>query len=826
MKIRLLHLAALTGFALGQPLYDVLGQNGEFFVAHRVDRLDILLLIAWFSILVPVVLWALVAAGQRVHRRVGDALMLLAVGALTMVIVLPPAGNGAVTDATELVTVSALHGVLAALLYARFAGVRQFLTLLSPAAIVFPVVFLAQPEMRPFVHPAAATATPPAVVSGKTPVVFVIFDQLPLTSLLDGTGAIDSKAFPAFGSLAADGVWYRNATTVADFTGWAVPAILTGSYPGYHHVPTVADYPHNLFTALGGPYRIESTEPITHLCPDALCPEEREPRSERQVSMLSDLWVVYQQIVLPDELTEDLPRVTDNWRDFARTRNWQQRWVTARDEDRLEPMRALIDSISATDPQPTLYFTHILLPHEPYIYLPDGRHAASGGDSIGLQAKGRWSTDPWFSTQTYRWHLEQLGCADFLLGGLIDRLKHEGLYDRALIVVTSDHGVSFRPGMPMKGFSSNTIPDIVPVPLIIKPPQYAGVHVSDRNVQSIDILPTIADILHAKLPFQTEGVSILGGAPPAPGKKMYYGGAARTADLPPSLHDAVMEGAARKKALFGDSSPANMWLPAAAPFRELIGQRVEDLDVGTDSDLRVQLDAPWRYAKVDLKDPLIPARVEGRVRGRGAATSQTLAVAVNGTLAGTTKSAGNPLPSAGEWAALTNPSLFKSGANAIDVYEVGDEHGHAVLHPALRSSRRPSDLNLVHGEAYYNWNVRDTGMYGREPFGQGALRWTNGDASFTMDNAQASRAARLHVTLARMTRARTPLTLTVNGCTVFDGVLPGGEWDRTLSLTSCPAATFQHPTVTIGIKSGKIVAAPPDNRVLGVPLVMVQFGQF
>ena len=214
MKIRLLHLAALTGFALGQPLYDVLGQSGEFFVAHRVDRLDILLLILWLSALVPLVLWGLVAAGFRVHRRAGDALMLLAVAALTMIIVLPPAGNGGVKDATEILIVCALHGVVAAILYARVSAVRQFLTLLSPAAIVFPVVFLGQPEIRPFVRPAAAVATPPARIAGDTPVVVVIFDQLPLTSLLDGTGAIDAKAFPAFASLASDGIWFRNATTV------------------------------------------------------------------------------------------------------------------------------------------------------------------------------------------------------------------------------------------------------------------------------------------------------------------------------------------------------------------------------------------------------------------------------------------------------------------------------------------------------------------------------------------------------------------------------------------------------------------------------------
>ena len=287
-----------------------------------------------------------------------------------------------------------------------------------------------------------------------------------------------------------------------------------------------------------------------------------------------------------------------------------------------------------------------------------------------------------------------------------------------------------------------------------------------------------------------------------------------------------MEGAARKKALFGDSSPANLWLPAATPFKDLVGQRVEDLDIGDDSSLRLQLDEPWRYAKVNVKDALIPARVEGRVRGRASGESHIFAVAVNGTLAATTKSAADPLPAAGEWAALTDPALFKNGANAIDVYELTNENGNPVLHPGLQSSGRPADLNLIHGEAYYNWKIQDTGLYAREPFGERALRWTNGDASFTMEAGPASRASRLHVVLAKMTRAGTPLTLTVNGCTVFNGVLPGGAWDRTFALSGCSAEAFAKKSVLIGITSGKIVATPPDNRVLGVPLVMVQFGEF
>ena len=53
----------------------------------------------------------------------------------------------------------------------------------------------------------------------------VIFDELPLTSLMDEKRQIDPVRYPNFAALADDGYWFRNATTVTDYTVQAVPAI-------------------------------------------------------------------------------------------------------------------------------------------------------------------------------------------------------------------------------------------------------------------------------------------------------------------------------------------------------------------------------------------------------------------------------------------------------------------------------------------------------------------------------------------------------------------------------------------------------------------------
>jgi hypothetical protein len=823
MKRRLLHISTLAGFALAQPLYDVLRRSGEFFVAHRADTGDILLLVLWLSAAVPLLLGLLVWGVGRVTARAADGLTIALVGLFVALIVLPLVASIAGVSAPEALAVSFLHGVLGGLVYWKYAPVREFMTILSPAALVFPLVFLLHPSMRRFAFPADASTDAAAAIPGDTPVVFVVFDQLPLPSILDAHGDIDARHFPGFTALASDAIWYRNATATADFTSFAIPALLSGSYPERRRLPITSDYPHNLFTAFGSRYRIEALESVTDLCPDRFCPEPIEPRWARQVSMLSDISVVYARIVLPEELKSGLPRLTDDWRDFVHRNDWFGRWLTARDQDRRVPIGRFIEGIAAGDPQPTLYFAHVLLPHEPYVYLPDGRRFSTPDDMIGLDRKGTWAEDPWYALQTYRRHLLQVGYVDSLVSKLIAQLKREGLYDRALIVVTSDHGVSFTPGQPMKGLRHATAGEMAAVPLIIKPPHHTGREVSDRNVQAVDVMATLSDLLHAPLPFATAGVSAVGQAPPALEKRVYFADATQTMHLPASLWELVLAAAGRKAELFDGSGHANVWLPKAAPFRALHNQPVAGGAIGTTSDLRLELFDAWRYSQEDSTDDFVPALVAGRISGAAAVSAVPLAIAVNGIIATTTKSVPAPLPSAGAWAALVRPALFRPGINTIDVYEITTHGDRVVLRPALHSSVRPPRLNLILGEAR-NWDVTLSGFYDREPLGDRVFRWTNGDAEVRL-REQPDPQAVLRIVVANLATPQTPLTIAVNECRLFSGTVDTGAWDRSFPLSACSPQLLRGRDVRIRITSGHSTPRPGEPRALGVAIVMVELGR-
>ena len=89
--------------------------------------------------------------------------------------------------------------------------------------------------------------------------------------------------------------------------------------------------------------------------------------------------------------------------------------------------------------------------------------------------------------------------ADRWLGRLIDALRQQGVYDRTILVVTSDHGEEF--GDHTREFwydmhGHSTYEEVIHVPLLIKlPGGYAGGTRVPTVVETVDVMPTILDVL-------------------------------------------------------------------------------------------------------------------------------------------------------------------------------------------------------------------------------------------------------------------------------------------------------------------------------------------
>ena len=366
-----LHLLVLWSFAVAQPLFDLLGKNGEFFAARGSTRWDAIVFAVVLLFVPPAILLGLEYLFGRSLRWVVHAVFVAGLVALFVL----QAIRGSSAPGWLLVAVAVAFGAGAAELYLRAGAARLALTVLAPAPLLFLALFLFHSDVSRL-----SLSTETAQAAGErahAPIVLVAFDELPVNSLLDAHGRIDAVRFPNFARLARGSTWFEHTTTVGEGTTHAVPAILTGRFPKAGEFPVYTDHRQNLFTLFGGATQLHVADQETHLCPPSLCPNLEGSLGHRTASLAEDTGVVYLHELLPDDLTGGIPSIANGWGNFLQDASGHN------DPGRIDPafLRSLRPQAS-----PSLWYLHLLLPHSPWTYLPSG-------ERYDVRAAPGWGSD-------------------------------------------------------------------------------------------------------------------------------------------------------------------------------------------------------------------------------------------------------------------------------------------------------------------------------------------------------------------------------------------------------------------------------------------------
>ena len=829
-----LRIAGLWAIAVVQPLFDLLGDNPEFFVAHRAGAAEVLAVTLALALIAPSLLTGLVWLAGLAGERARTMTVGLVVGGLGCLLAMQLGVRAGATNSRLAIPIAIALGAMVACVHHRLAVVRTFLSVLSLATLVTPVLFFLKPGIGRLFVGGAGSASNLATHASRgshvtTPVVLVVLDEVPLLSLLDADGQIDRRHYPNFAALAGDGVWYRDATTVHDYTRWAVPSIVTGRYPIPSALPSAVDHPDTLFTLLSRTHRMEVSEPVTDLCPQALCPREAERSiGARLLAITRDLRAIYLRIVLTDDLARSVPDLDGRWAGFGTSDDGvgetavevtsdayqahRDRWRRNMDAERVAPVRQFIERLGADGPRPALYFLHALISHYPFDRLPNGKQNATMA-VLPVRLGKRWPAQPWAVAQQYQRHLLQMGFVDGLLGDLVGRLKQVGLYDEALFVVTADHGMSFTAGEPQRDLTSVNAVEIMRVPLIVKYPSRLEVtaHVSDANVETVDVLPTIADVLGIDVPWPIDGASLLDPARPArPVKAMFMEETGSRRDFALDCLD-LGPGLRRKLDLFGDAT-RNIHRALRVPaFDDLIGRAVSEVRVAEGGG-RAEILQAWHYGGVDPADSAAVFDVAGRFAVPRPDTF--VAVAINGTIEAVTRTwEANPRG----WLATPRFDVWRLGSNVIDVFVVDRDDAGVMLRRAFVKKPRPADLNLVSLAAATEWGVRQSGFYALEgPVEGEQFRWTRGRAGLSNLFSDTPPRA-LAIGPIRVPGGRPKvLKIEANKCLLFEGPVHHG-WSSTLSLERCsrPGESLTLRFTTDAPRSEK------DRRRLGIAVSKV-----
>ena len=822
-RLEALHVFALWSLAVVQPVFDVLSANAEFFVAHDARPADLVVFVLLLCGLVPIVCLLTIEAASRLGPRARSRATGMVLAALCGVIALQVIARTTSIDAGPGMTIALAAGVVVALAYHRLPALRLFATLLTPAIVVVPVVFVLQPGVRSLLR--ADEVEPWDVAFESTPpVVMVVFDQLPLATLMGRDGQIEPALYPSFASLSRTAHWFRNATAVAGTTEVAVPALLTGVRPREGQLPVVADHPGNLFTLLGSRYRSEAVEPITRLCPETLCVRRRPSTLSWFWSVLPDLTVVYLHIVLPEDLTARLPPVTQNWKDFVVTDTALNRWLASRSSGRPQGVIDFVDSIQPVEDgeRPPLHFLHVLLPHEPWVYLPTGQRYSALPVAAGLDRDNRWSTDEMAVLRNYQRHLLQVRFADRLLGQILDRLREVGLFEESLIVVAADHGASFLPGVPFRRPRLSSFAEIGGVPLFIKTPGQRAGRVSNANVETVDVVPTIAGVLGTQVPWRSDGVDVLASNVEFRADKRYfYTDDAEPLTAPADLTRQLGAVVTRKFARF--HNPTGFDQPLLGLHDDLVGQTVDQLDVRTASPVAIVVDFPVVFTDANPTGDFVPAHVTGAILDRDDIRDRpVLAVALNGIVAAITQPyeeqvAGRP----DAWEVIVDPGLLVAGANKVVIYTVHQEgDDEPVLRPAYRSDVAGNLVaeNLIMNQAGPVFGVATSGFYDIEWMGQRPFRWTTDEAVVQVPIDPAAPLTELVIEVLMTGPVQKRLTVSVDDCHLTTEEI-FGAWRQALPLTGC---RLDRDVMDVRLEAEVRMASPTDTRDLGVAVGRVE----
>ncbi len=291
---------------------------------------------------------------------------------------------------------------------------------------------------------------------------------------------------PYIDSLAAAGVLFEQAITPTAFTLPSHSSILTGLYPPFHGV------------RLNGGAALASVH--TTLA-EELYDSGYRTGAFIGAFVLDGRWGLEQGF---EQYDDDFPMAPDQRLDLAGVQRPANLVVDAALEWLEEPSE-----------RPFFAWVHLYDPHTPYEppepyrsrFAPEGSHNSAAGDSTATDTQERRLRE-WIDEQNALYDGE-IAFADSQIGRLLGWLGDHGLAEDTVVVVVGDHGEALGShGETEHGYFVYDY--AVHVPFVIRLPEsdVRGSRVQ-QQVRTIDILPTVLDLVGVEPPAQVQGESLV-----------------------------------------------------------------------------------------------------------------------------------------------------------------------------------------------------------------------------------------------------------------------------------------------------------------------------
>lgn len=161
--------------------------------------------------------------------------------------------------------------------------------------------------------------------------------------------------------------------------------------------------------------------------------------------------------------------------------------------------KTLFEELDKDQKGPYFIYVHYLDAHHPYV-APQPFYKYFNNDYDGKVkgdkpiSSGYFRDKPKELRQLMLFYDNEIAYLDSRIARLFDKLKQKNLYDNSIIIITSDHGEMFMEHGHLQ-HSNGLYSEVINVPLIIKMPYSKKNTTVDTYVQTIDIFPTLLDVL-------------------------------------------------------------------------------------------------------------------------------------------------------------------------------------------------------------------------------------------------------------------------------------------------------------------------------------------
>jgi len=296
----------------------------------------------------------------------------------------------------------------------------------------------------------------PAADTAQPPDVFLVTIDTLRADHIHCYGDTDIKT-PALDSLAMDGIRFEQAFTPSPITNTSHATILTGLLPSAHGV----------------------TDFAVPLAADHLTwAELLKPQGYQTAAFIGAV------ILDSKQLAPGFDRGFDFYDNFPEHPKTKERWgrVERRGMEVVQHAEIWLDAHRSGK---RFVWVHLYDPHDPYE-----------------------PPEPFASMYKERLYDGEIAYADSALGAFLAYLKKQGWYDGAMVIVVGDHGE----GLGEHNEDTHGIflyDSTTHVPLMVKlPGQEAKGREVAAQVRTTDILPTVLDLVGAKVPPQLDGESL------------------------------------------------------------------------------------------------------------------------------------------------------------------------------------------------------------------------------------------------------------------------------------------------------------------------------